>query len=400
MRKTLLTATSLFALTLIACNEPSSKIPADTPKAEIMKIELPSVEMPTIENVLLSEFKGPYGGVPAFDKMDLAALKPALEWGMEKNLKEIDAIANNPDAPTFENTILPMEKSGAELDRVFRYWGIWSSNKSSSEFRAIQGEMAPKLSEFSSKITQNEKLFARVKAVYESDAVKSMRPDQQRLMQLVYDGFARNGATLDAENKARYAAINKRLSALHTKFQNNVLADEEGYILYINKDQLSGLSEGYIKAAAATATANGKDGKYAITNTRSSMSPFLSYSDERDLRHKVWETYYSRGDNGDEHDNNAIIAEILQLRDERVGLLGYDNYAQWRLADRMAGNPERALELMEAVWPAAIARVSEESQICKPLPIRKARTSQSRHGITATTPRKSAKINMTSIVMR
>ena len=360
MRKTLLTATSLFALTLIACNEPSSKIPADTPKAEIMKIELPSVEMPTIENVLLSEFKGPYGGVPAFDKMDLAALKPALEWGMEKNLKEIDAIANNPDAPTFENTILPMEKSGAELDRVFRYWGIWSSNKSSSEFRAIQGEMAPKLSEFSSKITQNEKLFARVKAVYESDAVKSMRPDQQRLMQLVYDGFARNGATLDAENKARYAAINKRLSALHTKFQNNVLADEEGYILYINKDQLSGLSEGYIKAAAATATANGKDGKYAITNTRSSMSPFLSYSDERDLRQKVWETYYSRGDNGDEHDNNAIIAEILQLRDERVGLLGYDNYAQWRLADRMAGNPERALELMEAVWPAAIARVSEE----------------------------------------
>ena len=360
MRKTLLTATSLLALTLIACSDPTSKTPADAPKAEMMKVELPSVEMPTIENVLLAEFQGPYGGVPAFDKMDLATLKPALEWGMEKNLKEVDAIANNPDAPTFENTILPMEKAGAELDRVFRYWGIWSSNKSSSEFRAIQGEMAPKLSEFGSKITQNEKLFARVKSVYESDAVKSMRPDQQRLMQLVYDGFARNGATLNAEDKARYAAINKRLSALHTKFANNVLADEEGYILYINEDQLSGLSEGYIKAAAATASANDKDGQYAITNTRSSMSPFLTYSDERDLRKKVWETYYSRGDNGDEHDNNAIIAEILKLRDERVGLLGYDNYAQWRLENRMAGTPERALELMEAVWPAAIARVSEE----------------------------------------
>jgi len=360
MRKTLLTATSLLALTLMACSEPTSKAPDAMPKTKILKVELPSVDMPAIDNILLAKFDGLYGGVPAFDKMDLAALKPALEWGMAKNLKEVEAIANNPESPTFENTILPMEKSGEELDRTFRYWGIWSSNKSSPEFRAIQGEMAPKLSEFGSKITQNEKLFARVKAVHDSDAVKDMAPHQQRLVKLVYDGFARNGATLNAEDKARYTAINKRLSELHTKFGNNVLADEEGYVLYISKDQLSGLSESFIKAAAATAKANGKDGQYAITNTRSSMSPFLTYSDERDLRQKVWETYYSRGDNGDEHDNNAIIAEILQLRDERVALLGYDNYAQWRLADRMAGTPERAIELMEAVWPAAIARVSEE----------------------------------------
>jgi len=360
MRKTLLTATALLALTLTACTEPSSKVPDAMPKTEMLKVELPSVDMPVIDNVLLSKFDGPYGGVPAFDKMDLAALKPALEWGMAKNLKEVEAIASNSEAPTFENTILSMEKAGEELDRTFRYWGIWSANKSSPEFRAIQGEMAPKLSEFGSKITQNEKLFARVKTVYESDAVKDMAPHQQRLVKLVYDGFARNGATLNAEDKARYTAINKRLSELHTKFGNNVLADEEGYVLYISKDQLSGLSESFIKAAAATATANGKDGQYAITNTRSSMSPFLTYSDERDLRQKVWETYYSRGDNGDEHDNNAIIAEILQLRDERVGLLGYENYAQWRLADLMAGTPERAIELMEAVWPAAIARVSEE----------------------------------------
>ena len=365
MRNSLLIAASILAITLTSCGDSSTKVSetmtkADASMPQIIDFTMPSVEMPAIDNVLLAEFKGPYGGVPAFDKMDLAALKPALEWGMEKNLKEVEAIANNPDAPTFANTILTMEKSGAELDRLFSYWGIWSSNMSSPEFRAIQGEMSPKISEFSSKITQNEKLFARIKAVYESAAVKEMRPDQQRLVKLVYDGFARNGATLNAEDKARYAAINKRLSTLHTKFGNNVLADEEGYILYINKDQLSGLSEGYIKAAAAKATANDKDGQYAITNTRSSMSPFLTYSDERDLRQKVWETYYSRGDNGDEHDNNAIIAEILQLRDERVALLGYDNYAQWRLADRMAGTPERALELMEAVWPAALARVEEE----------------------------------------
>ena len=357
MRSIFLTASSLLALSLIACSQPASdgtKIMTDT------KIELPAVEMPAIDNVLLAEWTGPYGGTPAFDTMSLDAVVPAMDWGMEKNLKEIDAIVANPDAATFENTILALEKSGAELDRAFPYWGIWRSNMNSPEFRKIQAQVNPKLSEFSSKITQNQGLFDRIKAVHDNPNVKDMRPDQQRLIQLTYDGYARNGATLNTEDKKRYAAINKRLSKLHTDFANNVLADEEGYILYITKDQLSGLPESFVKAAGATASANGKDGQYAITNTRSSMSPFLTYSTERDLRQKVWETYYSRGDNGDKHDNNAIIAEILKLRDERVALLGYDNYAQWRLEDRMAQAPERAIELMEAVWPAAIARVEEE----------------------------------------
>jgi len=220
--------------------------------------------------------------------------------------------------------------------------------------------MAPKLSAFSSKITQNENLFDRVKTVYKSNAIKSMRPDQQRLVQLTYDGFARNGATLDGDAKKRYAEINQRLAELHTKFANNVLADEENYALYLNADQLSGLPQSYVDAASSAAQERGEEGKFAVTNTRSSMDPFLTYSNERALREKVWNTYYSRGDNGDDHDNNALIAEILQLRHERVGLLGYDNYAQWRLENRMAKNPERALELMEAVWPAAVLRVKEE----------------------------------------
>lgn len=321
------------------------------------KMELPSA---LASNTLLAEWSGPYGGVPAFESVKLADLKPALEYGMERNLAEIDLITANTDAPTFENTIVALERTGSDLDRIFSYWGIWSSNKSSADFRAVQGEMAPKISAFSSKITQNEKLFARVKAVHDSDAVKSLRPDQQRLVKLVYDGFARNGATLNDADKKRYAEINQRLATLHTKFSNNVLADEEGYVTPLTKNQLGGLSDSYIKAAAAAAKERDVDSGYAVTNTRSSMSPFLTYSTERDLREKVWRTYYSRGDNGDSHDNNAIIAEILQLRDERVGLLGYDNYAQWRLENRMAGTPERAIELMEAVWPAAIARVAEE----------------------------------------
>ncbi len=311
-------------------------------------------------NVLLAEWTGPYGGVPAFDKMDLDDLKPALETGMERSLADIDAIANSTEPPAFENTIVAMERSGRDLDRVFTFWGLWSGNLSTPGFREIQGEMAPRLAEYRSKITQNSALFARIKAVYEGEETKSLRPDQQRLVWLLYDRFARNGATLEGEAKERYAEINKRLAELHTKFSNNVLADEEGYVQYIKRDQLSGLPDSFIQAAAAAATERGHEGEYAITNTRSSMDPFLTFSDERELREKVWRTYYSRGDNGDDHDNNAIIAEILQLRDERVRLLGYGNYAEWQLENRMAKKPENAYELMKAVWPAALGRVKEE----------------------------------------
>ena len=312
------------------------------------------------DSVLLAEWVGPYGGVPAFDQVDLADMKPALEAGMAMHLEEIDAIANNPEPPTFENTIVALEDAGRDLDRAQVYYRIWSGNVSSPEFREIQQEMAPKLAEFRTKIRQNKALFERIKSVYEDEEMESLRPDQQRLVWLVYDGFARNGATLEGEAKQRYAAITQRLAELYTKFSNNVLADEEGYVTYLTEDQLSGLPDSLVKAAAAAATERGHEGEYAITNTRSSMDPFLTYSKERDLREKIWRTYYSRGDNGDEHDNNALIPEILALRNERVQLLGYDNYAQWRLEDRMAKTPEGAFGLMETVWPAAVARAQEE----------------------------------------
>ncbi|MEW5250924.1 M3 family metallopeptidase [Microbulbifer sp. 2201CG32-9] len=311
-------------------------------------------------NPLLAEWTGPYGGVPAFDKMRIADLKPAMEFAMAENLRELDIIANNAEPATFANTIAAMERSGAELDRLFSYYGIWSANRSSPEFRAVQGELAPKLADFQSKIIQNDALFQRVKAIYDAREKSDLDAEQKRVVELLYNQFANNGATLTGEAKQRYAEINKRLAGLHTKFANNVLADEEGYDLFLDKDQLAGLPESFVAAAAALAEEKGRKGKYAITNTRSSMDPFLTYSDNRELREQVWTNYYSRGDNGDEHDNNAIIAEILKLRDERVALLGFDNYAQWRLQDRMAKTPERAIELMEAVWPAAVARVKEE----------------------------------------
>ncbi|WP_298288294.1 M3 family metallopeptidase [uncultured Lutibacter sp.] len=312
------------------------------------------------QNVLLQEWTGPYGGVPAFDKMNIDDIKPALEKGMEENLQEIDDITSNVEAPTFENTIVPLEKAGETLDRVFSYYGIWSSNTSSAEFRKIQGEMAPILSEFNSKISQNKALFKRIKTVYDNSLKTPLEDDQQRVVQLTYEGFAMNGAELDDEKKARYAEINKELSTLYTNFSNNILADEENYVVYLTKDQLGGLSEGMIKSMAKIASDKGQEGKYAVPNTRSYMDPFLTYSTERELRKQVWTNYYSRGDNGDEFDNNENIAKILKLRKERVGLLGYDNFGDWRLQNRMAKTPENAMNLMNAVWPAAIARVHEE----------------------------------------
>jgi peptidyl-dipeptidase Dcp len=315
---------------------------------------------PEYDNLMLQEWTGPYGGVPAFDKMEVALLPEAMEEAMALNLAEIQAITDNPDAPSFENTIIPLERSGEVLDRVSTYYGIYRSNLSSEAFREVAKDLAPKLSEHRSAIIQNEALFARIKAVYEASKSTPLPPDEQRVVDLTYERFAMNGAELDAEKKARYAAINKELSSLYTQFSNNVLHDEENYITYLTEEQLGGLSESLIKNAAAAAAANGKPGMYAITNTRSSMDPFLTYSSERELRKQVWTNYYSRGDNGDEYDNNALIVQILKLRDERVELLGYDNFAEWRLQNRMAKTPENALALLTAVWPAATARVQEE----------------------------------------
>ena len=312
------------------------------------------------QNKLLKSWTGPYMGTPAFDKMEVADVKPAMLKAMELNLEEVEVIATNPEPPNFENTIVAMERSGKVLDRAFTYYGIFSSNMSSPKFREVQTELAPIFSEFQSKITQNEQLFQRIKSVYEASKTKPLEADQQRVVELTYQGFAMNGADLDAEKKKRYAAINKELSSLYTKFSNNVLHDEENYVTYLSENQLGGLPEAFVKSAARIAEGKDTAGTYAVTNTRSSMDPFLTYSTERDLRKQVWTNYYARGENGDAYDNKEIIAQILKLRSERVGLLGHKNYPEWRLQNRMAKNPENAMALMEAVWPAAIARVAEE----------------------------------------
>jgi peptidyl-dipeptidase Dcp len=299
--------------------------------------------------------------VPPFDKVQIPLFKPALETAMAEQLAEIDKIATNPAPPDFENTIAALERTGAAYDRASTLYFIWASNMSTPEFQTVQREMAPRLAAFNDRITGNETLFKRIDAVYNSPEKSKLTPEQQRLVWLGYTNFVRSGARLKPEAKTRLSQINQQLAGLFTKFSQNVLAEETDQFIVLKEEDLAGLPQSLRDAAAAAAEAKKQPpGSYVIINTRSSVDPFLTYSDRRELREKVWRMFINRGDNGGEHDNNATITEILQLRAERARLLGYQTHAHWRLENAMAKTPERALELMEAVWKPAVARVHEE----------------------------------------
>lgn len=314
----------------------------------------------TIENPLVAEWSGPFGGVPAFDKVKVADFKPALEEAMAEQLAEIDKIANNSEPPNFENTIAAMERAGAKMERVSTIYFIWSGNMKDAAFAAVEREMAPKFAALGDKITQNENLFKRIEAVYNSPEKQKLTSEQQRLVWVRYTNFVRAGARLNAEQKARLSQINQQLASLFTKFGQNLLKDEnEQYVQLTSESELSGMSQSYKDAAASAAASKKVDG-WIVSNTRSSVDPFLTYSERRDLREKVWKMFVNRGDGGGATDNNATITEILQLRAERAKMLGYKTHAHWRLENAMAKTPERAMELLEAVWTPAVERVKEE----------------------------------------
>ena len=315
----------------------------------------------TEDNPLLAKWEGPYGGIPPFDRVQIALFKPALEAAMAEQLAETEKIANNPAPPDFQNTIAALERSGQTLSRVGTIYGVWGATMASPEYQVVQREMAPRLAAFSDQITQNAALFKRIETIYNSPAKAKLTPEEQRVTWLYYTNFVRSGARLDADAKKRLSQINQQLAGLFTKFSQNVLAEETDQFLVLkSEDELAGLPQSLRDAAAAAAETKKQPGMWVIMNTRSSIDPFLTYSDRRDLREKAWRMFVNRGDNGDEHDNNAITTEILQLRAERAKLLGYATHAHWRLENAMAKTPEKAMELMEAVWKPAVARVHEE----------------------------------------
>jgi peptidyl-dipeptidase Dcp len=312
-------------------------------------------------NPLLAPWSGPHGGVPPFESVRVEHFRPAIEAAMAGNLAEIERIAANPAPPTFENTLAELERSGRTLNRVLTLYGIWGANLSTPELQAVQREMAPVLAAFRDRVFQDEALFRRIAAVYDTRLEAGLTPEQQRLAWYHHTSFVRAGARLDATQKARLSEINQRLAALFTRFNQNLLADETDLFLVLESEaDLAGLPESLVSAAAAAARHSGMPGRWVIANTRSAMDPFLTYAERRQLRERGWRLFVGRGDNGDANDNNAIAAEILALRAERASLLGYETHAHWRLENAMAATPERAMELMRAVWTPAVARVREE----------------------------------------
>jgi peptidyl-dipeptidase Dcp len=310
---------------------------------------------------MLSPWTGPYGGVPPWNLVRPDEFIKSFEVAIADAESEIDKIAENAESATFANTIVALEQAGRSLTRLAALFGVHSSNLNVGPLPDIERVVVPMLTKHEDWVIQNGQLFERIAAVYEGDEYQQLDPVQKRLVEDRHKQFVRQGAKLSAEEKTRLSKINARLASLFTNFSQNVLAEEQAHVTWIEKKaQLAGLPESVVSAMAGAAKDKGEPGKWAVTNTRSSMDPFLTYADNRPLREQVWRNYYNRGDNGDEHDNNGIISEILKLRAVRAKLLGYQTHAHWRLDDQMAKTPAAAMELMLGVWPKAVARVQEE----------------------------------------
>jgi len=315
----------------------------------------------TNPNSLLNNWSGPYGGVPAFGTYKLEDFKPALEKAIQEKLAEIDIIANNPKPATFENTIVAMERAGKRLSQVKAVFDLYSSNLNSPEFEPIEIELTPKFSETRNKIFQNAKLFERISAVYNSPEKSKLTPEQQRLVWYHYSDFVREGAKADAKSKARIAKINEELAGLFTKFSQNQLADENNYYVELQTEaDFDGLPVELKNAAIAEAKERKLKVLGCIANTRSSIEPFLTFSNNRTLREKAFQIFVSRGDNRNDNNNNAILVQILKLRAEKAKLLGFKTFADWSLSNTMAQKPEKTLDLMMSVWKPATEKVRQD----------------------------------------
>ena len=316
------------------------------------------VNAQTNPNSFLNDWVGPYGGVPAFADYKLKDLKPALEVAIQEKLDEISKIANNPKPATFTNTIVAMEKAGKKFTQVYTVFGIYSANMNSPEFEPIETEMTPKIYNLSNKIYQNEKLFARISKIYNSPETKKLTPEQQRLVWLYNSNFVREGAKATAKSKTRIAAINQELAGLFTKFSQNQLADESNYYLELKTEaDFDGLPDELKNAAIADAKERKLSVMGCIANTRSSIEPFLTFSNQRDLREKAFQIFTSRGDNDNANNNNATLVQILKLRAEKAKLLGFKTFADWSLSNTMAQKPQKTLDLMMSVWTPAVEKV-------------------------------------------
>ena len=338
------------AIALVACSE------APAPEAD----EAPMVSKNTT-NPLLEDWDTPFG-VPPFDQIASDDYLPAFREAMRIHKDEIDGIAANPDEPSFENTVEALELSGSKLGRVSRVFFAVNGANSDDVTKETAKTIAPELSAHRDSIRLNKDLFDRVAAVHQQRDALELSPEQDRLLEETYKSFVRSGANLDDEAQSRLREINSELAQLSQQFGDNVLEETNNFeLLVTDRADLGDLPANLVALAADEAKRRGHDCEcWVFTLQRPSINPFLQYSPNRELRKKIFDGYAMRGDNDNEHDNKAIIARTVSLRDERAALLGYDSHAHFVLSDNMAENPENVYGLLDQVWTPALERAKEE----------------------------------------
>ena len=305
-----------------------------------------------------SEWTTPYG-VPPFDRIKFEHYKPAFEQGMSLHNEEIARIVESSEEPTFENTILAFDNSGQMLSRVATVFGMLEAAETNEQMQDLSAEIMPQLAAHSDSFLMNEKLFDRVKSVYERREALKLDDEQKRLTEKIYNSFVRSGALLSAENKNRLKQINEKLSSHSVTFGQNLLSETNDYVLELTREDVVGVPGNVRDAAMELAKSKGKE-SYMFTLHEPSRIPLLTYAKKRSVREAIFKAYIARGNNGNEYDNKSIVAEMAQLRCEKAKLLGYDSYAEYVTSDEMAGSAKAVYELLEGVWNPALEKAKQE----------------------------------------
>lgn len=318
--------------------------------------------MTQAQNPFFEEFKGTPHGTPPFDRIEISHYEPAIDRGIKLGLQGIDRIVNNPESPTFENTIVALDNAGRELDRVLNVFYPLESAMSDDAFMELSVKITPRLSEYSTSISLNEGLWKRVKAVHDSADTTRLTPEDKMLLKRTYESFTRNGALLQGADREKYSKLSSRLSELTTTFGQNTLKELNTYKIWLKAEDLDGLTESAVEAAALAAKENGREGEYLFTLDAPVYSAFMKNSSRRDLREKMWRMYSSRNTKG-EYNNLPVMKEIAETRLAMANLLGYKTYADYSLANTMAAKTENVYKLLnslrDAYKPAQKAEFAE-----------------------------------------
>ncbi|KXS34204.1 MAG: peptidyl-dipeptidase Dcp [Idiomarina sp. T82-3] len=361
MRKTLVAVAIGTALSLAACSDAEQQNQQTSQQAETAQAEQASKDVAQ-QNPFFEPSPLQYQA-PDFDAIKFEHFEPAFERGMKEHMEEIEAIASNSEAPTFENTIVAMEKSGQILNRVSAVFYNLSSSNSDDQIRDLQVKLAPKMSAHSDNISLNADLFARIKTLYDKRESLGLDTASLRLLEDTYKSFVRSGAQLSDADKQKIRDINEQLSSLTTEFRNNLMNLTQENVIYVkDKAELAGLSDSRIRSLASAAESRDHKGEYAIVLTNTTRQSILAELENRELRQRVWEASANRGTGNTKTDQRPLVKKLVELRAQKASLLGYDSWGDYTLETNMAGNPEAAQDMLRDLVPAVVSNVEREAQ--------------------------------------